>query len=75
MAESLERVFLDPVLRERVGQSGRQIFLERFTDERMTLRTLQIYGLLLNRDLGPRLQDISAVSPSTATGSAMDPST
>jgi glycosyltransferase involved in cell wall biosynthesis len=74
MAESLERLFLDPFLRERVGQNGRQVFLERFTEKRMILQTLQIYGLLLNRDLRPRLQEVSALSPSTAARSAMDPS-
>jgi hypothetical protein len=40
----------------------------------MILQTLQIYGLLLNRDLRPRLQEVSALSPSTAARSAMDPS-
>jgi glycosyltransferase involved in cell wall biosynthesis len=74
MAESLERLFLDPALRERLGQNGREIFLEHFTEERMILRTLQVYGQLLNRDLRPRLQDISAASASTAAGSAMDSS-
>ena len=74
MAESLERLFLDPALRERLGQNGREIFLEHFTEERMILRTLQVYGQLLNRDLRPRLQDISAASASTAARSAMDSS-
>jgi glycosyltransferase involved in cell wall biosynthesis len=74
MAESLERLFLDPGLRERAGRHGREIFLERFTEERMILRTLQVYSLLLNRDLRPLLQENAAVPRSTATRSAMDSS-
>jgi glycosyltransferase involved in cell wall biosynthesis len=75
MAKSLERLFLDPALRERLGHNGRELFLEHFTEERMILRTLQVYGQLLNRDLRPRMQELSAASAPTASPSALDSST
>ena len=74
MAESLERRFSIRSCASGLVKTAVEIFLERFTEERKILRTLQVYGQLLNSDLRPRLQDISAVSASTAARSAMDPS-
>jgi glycosyltransferase involved in cell wall biosynthesis len=56
LAESCERLFQDAALRERLGRNGREIFLARFTDDRMILRTLEVYGAVLQRDLNPRLK-------------------
>jgi glycosyltransferase involved in cell wall biosynthesis len=74
MAESLARLFTDASLRERFGQSGREIFLEHFTDKQMVLRTLEVYRLLVDRKVGHRPAETLTVSASTANQSAIDSS-
>jgi glycosyltransferase involved in cell wall biosynthesis len=74
MAESLERLFMDAALRERLGQSAREIFLERFTDKHMILRTLEVYRLLVNREVSHRTAETLTVAASAANPSAMDSS-
>jgi glycosyltransferase involved in cell wall biosynthesis len=74
MAESLERLFMDASLRERFGQSAREIFLERFTDKHMIVRTLEVYRLLVNRDVRNRTAETLTVATSTANPTAIDSS-
>jgi glycosyltransferase involved in cell wall biosynthesis len=66
MAESLERLFTDASLRERFGRNGREIFLERFTDKHMILRTLEVYRLLVNREVEHWPAENLTVAASTA---------
>ena len=47
MAEALERLLRDPGLRRRMGSHGREVFLERFTEEHMISRTLEVYHSVL----------------------------
>jgi glycosyltransferase involved in cell wall biosynthesis len=73
MAESLKRLFLHASLREQMGRNGREIFLERFTEEQMILRTLEVYKLLVDRE-GRQPAEALTIAPSSATPSAIDPS-
>ena len=70
LADALERLFLDPGLREEAGQQGRQIFLERFTDKRMIQQTLQIYRLLSKTGITVPAQETAAFAHSTTTRTA-----
>jgi glycosyltransferase involved in cell wall biosynthesis len=74
MAESLERLFLDPSLRERFGLNGREIFLERFTDKQMILRTLEVYNVVLNRNVDLWRAETLKVAAPVANPSAVDSS-
>jgi glycosyltransferase involved in cell wall biosynthesis len=74
MAESLKRLFLNVSLREQMGRNGREIFLERFTDKQMILRTLDVYRLLVNRDIERPPEETLMVAASTATPSGVDSS-
>ncbi len=74
MAEALERLFLDPALREQTGRNGREAFLEHFTEERMTLQTLQIYRLLLRSGMEAQSQENSALPRPTTAHSTVDSS-
>jgi glycosyltransferase involved in cell wall biosynthesis len=74
LAESLERLFLNASLREEFGRNGREIFLERFTDKQMILRTLEVYGLLLNKDKELWPPETLAVTASAANPSTIDSS-
>jgi glycosyltransferase involved in cell wall biosynthesis len=72
MAEALERLFLNASLREQLGRNGREIFLERFTDKQMILRTLEVYRLLLNRDVEQWPPETLAVTAPAANPSTID---
>jgi glycosyltransferase involved in cell wall biosynthesis len=74
MARSLERLFLDPSLRERLGRNGRERFLERFTDRHMIRRTLDVYSQLLNRRIEPTTADTLQIAASKTSPSAVDSS-
>jgi glycosyltransferase involved in cell wall biosynthesis len=74
MAESLERLFIDPSLRDQFGRNGREIFLERFTDKQMIVRTLEVYGLLLNRNAELWPPETLKVTASTGGPAAVDSS-
>jgi glycosyltransferase involved in cell wall biosynthesis len=54
MADSIERLLLNTSLRKQFGRKGREIFLERFIDNEMILRTLEVYRLLVNRGVDQR---------------------
>jgi glycosyltransferase involved in cell wall biosynthesis len=69
MAKSLELLFLDPALRVRLGRNGREVFLSRFTDERMILRTLNVYDAILHN---ARLPEESAATQSTLPPRSID---
>jgi glycosyltransferase involved in cell wall biosynthesis len=70
MAQSLERLFLDAALREQFGRNGREIFLERFTDKQMILRTLEVYRLLLKKTTEPwPAETLTATGPSAIDSS------
>jgi glycosyltransferase involved in cell wall biosynthesis len=47
LASALERVLTDPVLRQRMGDSGRRRALEHFTEARMLAETAAVYARLL----------------------------
>jgi glycosyltransferase involved in cell wall biosynthesis len=74
MAESLKRLFLNVSLREQMGRNGREQFLQRFTDEQMILRTLEVYKVLLNRDVEQPAAETLTVAASNAVHSAIDSS-
>jgi glycosyltransferase involved in cell wall biosynthesis len=74
MAESLKRLFLNVSLREQMGRNGREQFLQRFTDEQMILRTLEVYKVLLNRDVEQPAAETLTVAASNTVHSAIDSS-
>jgi len=74
MAESLRRLFLNISLREQMGRNGREQFLERFTDQQMILRTLEVYKVLVNRDVGGPAAETLTVAASNVVHSAIDSS-
>ncbi len=74
MAASLKRLLLDPSLRRTMGDSGRALFLERFTDKQMVLATLEVYRVLISRKSKHRQSEAMTVPASTATSSPLDPS-
>ncbi len=47
LADAIERLLLDPNLRARMGQAGREIALEHFSDKLINAETLQAYSTLL----------------------------
>jgi glycosyltransferase involved in cell wall biosynthesis len=47
LADAIEQLLLDPKLRARMGQAGREIALERFSDKLINAETLQAYSSLL----------------------------
>ncbi len=70
MAQALERLFLDTSLREQFGRNGREIFLDRFTEKQMILRTLEVYRFLLKKDVAPcPAETLTAASPSAVDSS------
>ena len=69
MAKSLELLFLDPALRGRLGRNGREVFLARFADEQMILRTLDVYDAVLHN---ARLQEESVAPQSTLSPPPID---
>jgi glycosyltransferase involved in cell wall biosynthesis len=70
MAQSLERLFLNPSLREQFGRNGREIFLDRFTEKQMILRTLEVYRFLLKKDVAPcPAETLTAAGPSAVDSS------
>jgi glycosyltransferase involved in cell wall biosynthesis len=74
MAESLRRLFLNVSLREQMGRNGRERFLQRFTDEQMILRTLEVYKVLLNRNVEQPAAETLTVAASNAVHSTIDSS-
>jgi len=74
MADSIERLLLNTSLRRQFGQNGREIFLERFTDKEMILRTLEVYRLLVNRAVDQRPAEQLTVATSAAEPSTIDSS-
>ncbi len=47
LADAIERLLLDPNLRARMGQAGREIALDRFSDKLINAETLQAHSALL----------------------------
>ena len=47
LAQSLEKLINDPELREQMGQSGRRLIEENFSDQIVTQQWLDIYGPML----------------------------
>ena len=45
--QAVEALLLDPALRRKMGTAGRNLVLERFTEDRITEQTLEIYEQLL----------------------------
>jgi glycosyltransferase involved in cell wall biosynthesis len=74
MAESLRRLFLNVSLREQMGRNGREQFLQRFTDKQMILRTLEVYNVLVNRDVEQPAAETLTVAASNAVHSTIDSS-
>lgn len=46
-ARALYELAMDPERRDRMGRAGREVVLERYTDERMARATLEIYNRVL----------------------------
>ena len=53
LADAISRLLSDRDLRTRMGQAGRDIALERFSDKLVNAKTLQIYSSLLGADRVP----------------------
>lgn len=53
LADAISRLLSDRDLRIRMGQAGRDIALERFSDKLVNAKTLQIYSSLLGADRVP----------------------
>ena len=53
LADAISRLLSDRDLRTRMGQAGRDIALERFSDKLVNAKTLQIYSSLLGTDRVP----------------------
>lgn len=49
LAEALQRLILDPGLRGRMGAAGRQIVLEKYTNDRVNAANLAVYNKVLKR--------------------------
>lgn len=49
LAGALERLFVDPALRRRLGEAGRRIAEAEFSADDVARRTLALYDALLNR--------------------------
>lgn len=45
LGDALARLASDPALRQRMGEAGRALALDRFTEERVVARTLDLLGL------------------------------
>ncbi len=51
LSEAFERLILDPELRARMGEAGRQIVLEKYTSSRVNAATLEVYDELLQANV------------------------
>jgi glycosyltransferase involved in cell wall biosynthesis len=48
LAAALEKLARDPQLRSRMGNSGRQLVMEKFTHKQINAATLKVYQSILN---------------------------
>lgn len=47
LANSLEKLLIDPQLRERMGRAGREMVLDRFTDQIINQETFSVYQQIM----------------------------
>lgn len=64
LAEQLERLIVNPELRQQMGQSGRRLVEENFSDEIVNQQVLQIYQVLLQGKISQ--QDLDRIHTSSA---------
>jgi glycosyltransferase involved in cell wall biosynthesis len=53
LAKAIGQLLGDPALRARMGQAGREIAVERFSDKLVNAQTLEAYSALLGKDRVP----------------------